>query len=733
MKKIRVNDLLEYKDKEIGTKRVVYLDQSEDIAYISDLYGKSGLPKFQRISSLARDIEENRAKICKKDPYARFVSEEELSIKEKEIRDDAWKIIEEIVKPENEPLIFDKKKRYQIILKTVETYGVHKMTVYKYLYRFWQRGKVKNTLIPDYKNSGGKGKTRVAGAKKRGRKPKFIHSEHIGEGINVDESVRKIFRLAISKFYRDSKEISLKAAFKIMLKKYFAEDYKNIGGVRVPILIHASQRPTYEQFLYWYNKEKDIKEDISSRQGGSAYEMSSRPILGSSTHEVFGPASRFEIDATVADVYLISGYNPDWIIGRPIVYVVIDVFSRLIVGVYVGLEGPSWVGAMMTLANTVTNKKAFCLEYGISIKDAEWHCESLPNTLLADGGELAGEAVESLATNLNVRIETTSPYRGDLKGIVERNFLTIKERVKPFLPGQVKKADIKRGNDYRLDAKLNLYQFTQIIIYSILHHNKSRHKAYERDKEMIEQNVEPVPIKLWEWGIKNRSGKLRTYDEDIVRLNLLPKGYGKVTRSGILFEGMEYSCERSIREGWFRKGSPQYSEKLPIVYDFRNLNYIYLKSNNGRDYEKCHLLPTEDKYLNMHFHEIKNLKDQETYNNKRHLGDEQQDETEFFANVESIVAEAENTTQVFQNQQQSKSSKVSNIRSNRSSEKEKQRETEAFELGKENTIDESAKVIPFSLQKNNEVEKDDLAYPDELDLLRRIRKQKMKEMEDGKK
>lgn len=54
--------------------------------------------------------------------------------------------------------------------------------------------------------------------------------------------------------------------------------------------------------------------------------------------ETIGPGSRYQIDATIGDVYLVSEYNRNQIIARPIIYVVIDVFSRMITGVYVGLE-----------------------------------------------------------------------------------------------------------------------------------------------------------------------------------------------------------------------------------------------------------------------------------------------------------------------------------------------------------------------------------------------------------
>src|SRR5690606_15397502 len=110
--------------------------------------------------------------------------------------------------------------------------------------------------------------------------------------------------------------------------------------------------PSFDQFQYWSNKDHLRLEIKRKRMGAKRYDKDMRGLLGTSNAQVIGPGSRYQIDATIADVYLVSRLDPSLIVGRPVVYVVIDVFSRLITGIYIGLEGPSWVSAMMALANT---------------------------------------------------------------------------------------------------------------------------------------------------------------------------------------------------------------------------------------------------------------------------------------------------------------------------------------------------------------------------------------------
>lgn len=83
---------------------------------------------------------------------------------------------------------------------------------------------------------------------------------------------------------------------------------------------------------------------------------------------------KYPIDATIGDVYLRSFYNPSEIIGRPVIYFVIDVFSRMIVGYYVGLEGPSWLGMSTALANAMMDKVSFCAKYEKEITKEDWPC-----------------------------------------------------------------------------------------------------------------------------------------------------------------------------------------------------------------------------------------------------------------------------------------------------------------------------------------------------------------------
>lgn len=346
-----VNELLQDSQQE-KTYRILWIDSGNVIMYILELDNIKAFPEKRLISEIRESIVNGYWRKIVDTSYDVVVSNE-YEKKHYEARDVAWTIIESIIN--EEPAIYEKSFRTKLVKEVQEKHQVTYPTVRKYLYKYWSRGKTIDALLPDYKNSGGKGKDRKAGKSKRGRPPVYGV-----KGINVDEDTKRIFRLAIEKYYLTSKQNSLTAAYKFMLKEFYVENIYYENGVEKVILKDKEAIPTLTQFKYWYQKEYNAPEVLIARKGEKRFNKDYRAILNTSQSEVFGPGSRYQIDATIADVYLVSEVNRNWIIGRPIVYMVMDVFSRMVVGMYVGLEGPSWAGAMMAMTNVVADKKKYC-------------------------------------------------------------------------------------------------------------------------------------------------------------------------------------------------------------------------------------------------------------------------------------------------------------------------------------------------------------------------------------
>lgn len=710
------NMVLQYLS-EHGTKiRIVYTDNPSRYCYVVSLVGDTAMPKFKYIDEIDESIDREEL-IVVKEPYAQVFSEDEISYKYKLIRDEYWNIVEYLWY-ENKIEFLQKNLRGRIIVDASRKYNQSIKQVKRIITRFLQRGMKKNALLFDYQNSGGKGIPKKSGEKKRGRKRAVDKYGELRESINVDDVTLNIIKVSIKLFYLKKEKKSLAEVYILMLKKFFS-DKLIFDNDKRSFVWDESKIPSYRQLVYWYHQLEDKKETIIDRNSKKYFELNKRELPSNSTLDTFGPGSRYQIDATVADVYLVSMSDRKKIIGRPVVYAVIDVFSRLVCGIYVGLEGPSWLGAMMALDNVVEDKVEFCLQHGIKITSEKWMNSYLPEKILADRGEFEGYNVENLINNLNVKIENTAPYRGDLKGIVERNFRTTNERIKHMTPGAIAKQFRERGDrDYRLDAVLDIQEFTAIIIHEVLNHNNSRINGYPMDKELIKDEVSPVPTMIWKWGIENRRCAFKYKEREIVRLNLMYKARVTITRKGIQFNSkMHYGCEEAIKEQWYLKRE---KEKLDIVYDPRKMNSIYIPINNGTDFIKCNLLDKDSKFKDLPLDEVIFLQELEKELINDYQNTQNQVDIDSIEAKEKIIEKAKKKTKL--SVSGTDRQRIKNIREYRAEEKETIRNAEGFNLYRKR--DENA------LSKN--IIKDTLTHVDEydeysvkMDLLRKVRGEKL--------
>lgn len=681
-----VNEIVEEQSTQ-KSYRILWIKPDNIILYMLDLNNEGAFPERKLVSELREAIVIGEWVKIKEDSYIHLNSQE-YEQKHYDIRDKSWNAISEIIN--KEPAIYEKSHRSILIKSTCEKHNVSYPTIRKYLYRYWSRGKTIDALLPDYKNSGGKGKERIAGSIKRGRPPKYGP-----KGVNVDEETKKIFRVALEKYYLTSKQNHLTDAYKFMLKDFYAEDIYYENGVEKVILKDENAIPTLTQFKYWYQKEYNAPEILKTRKGEKRFNKDHRAVLSTSLSEVFGPGSRYQIDATIADVYLVSEVNRNWIIGRPVVYLVMDVFSRMAVGMYVGLEGPSWAGAMMAMSNVVTDKREYCAEYDIEISEDDWPSHHLPDILLADKGEFEGYNIERLVRAFNLHVENAASYRADWKGIVEKHFDLIQKKVRPMLPGYIDVDFQERGSkDYRLDAKLTLKEFSQILIKQILQYNTKHYlKSYIREKDLVTDNVQPIPLELWNWGVQNRTGKLRVFSEEIVKLQLLPRGTATVNHKGIQFKGISYGCDKALKEAWFENARMKGSWKIELAYDPRNMSHAYIVDDSLGYLDECYMLDVSKRYEGLSLDEINHWRQEEKRLEKEQNHKQLQKDIDYISDVEAIIKEAEKAKKSQQDTSLSKSELVGAIRANRKKERERQSKVESKPIIEK--VKEPTEVIRF--------------------------------------
>lgn len=525
------------------------------------------------------------------DPYS-YILDLLPSVESKEtiIRDKNYQIIKPIVES---PDFYVKNIRSKCLAKIIDTGEISRPYLYKLIRRYWQRGQIPNALLPDYKNSGGKGQRRIAKQKKLGR-PRIIME---GTGALIDEHTNKLFRIIIDKY---------------ILKKKFsiARAHRKFKGLYDNVFpgVPESEKPTIRQLSYFFDREYTHVEKIKAISPDIIYKKDIRPLLSTATLQALGPGSRYEIDATIADVILVSDHDRNQPVGRPTVYIIIDVFSRLVVGWYIGFENPSYVAAIQALYLALIDKNHIFQNLEIETNNFVWPSPGLPEAILADRGELIGHQIEGLESSYKVRIENTPPYRGEAKGIVERSFRTLQAEFKKFTPGEVVGPTVKKrgGNNYWLDGTLTVSEFTEIITSSIVMRNfVDPMKKYDRAADMP-TNLPSIPIHLWNWGLQNRTGRLRKSNEESVRIALLPREKVTTSDKGICLFGVYYSASEIVELGWMHRSSnSNRPPKVEVAYDPNRADEIYLFHTKGnRDHWVCRITDMSREFRGLTFWEI---------------------------------------------------------------------------------------------------------------------------------
>ena len=585
--------------------------------------------------------------------------EETLSITEREYRDRRWSYIEGIVA--REPEIYERKHRLQLMQGVSKDKGVTIRNLYRLLGRYWRAGKNKNGLLSLHSNCGAK------------KKPNKENSEAGNDKLQKNNKGGKLltpydysnFERAIRKYYLTRERRSLKSTYEKLLQDSYTTKTDD-GRLK---LFAPSETPTFRQFHYWLSKNSDVATVAKKRDGEKAFELNSRAVLGKSDYGLMGPGAQFQVDATVGDVYLLSQFDTANIIGRPVLYFIMDTFSRMVVGMSVGLEGPSWSALATAITNMAADKVEFCKQYGIEISESDWPCHHLPASLLGDRGELESKNADTLVNMFGIRIVNAPPYRADLKGIVEQHFRTINTNAVALLPGSVKPDFSKRGgHDYRLDSTLNIHQLTQIIIKCVLYYNNFHYmESFEKSEAMMVAGVDAIPVKLWEWGIANYSGALREAPAETVKFAVLPTANATVTERGIKFKGLFYACERAKSEMWFEKARAKKYWSVAVSYDPREMTNIYIWDNDTKQYDECYLLDWNSKNAGKTLAEIVYEQQAEKIEGKRLKAVATEAKVNLNADIDSIVAEAKK--EKASATPKSKREQVSKIRENRATER----------------------------------------------------------------
>ncbi len=257
----------------------------------------------------------------------------------------------------------------------------------------------------------------------------------------------------------------------------------------------------------------------------------------------------WQVDHTRADVLVVDQFGQ--LLERPWLTIVIDTYSRCIMGFHLGFDAPSaWV-VCLALRHAILPKQ-YSSAYELQ---GDWGTYGLPQYLYTDRGkDFRSQHLQQVASELKiVPCLRRKPSDG---GIVERPFGTFNTQFFSTLPGYVNSNVTERSPVAESEACLTLMQLEQMLVrYLVDHYNQAI------DARMGNQSR----IGRWEAG---RIAQLPLLGERELDLCLMQRDQRTVYRSGYLqFASLTYQGEHLAAYA---------GETVILRYNPRDITTVYV-------------------------------------------------------------------------------------------------------------------------------------------------------------
>jgi len=245
------------------------------------------------------------------------------------------------------------------------------------------------------------------------------------------------------------------------------------------------------------------------------------------------PLALVEIDHTEADIVVIDEMHRKPI-GRPWLTLAVDVYSRMIVGLYLAFEPPSAASVGMCLAHALCPKREYLAELDVS---GEWPVWGVMSGVMVDNAkEFRGRVLKRACEEYGIDLQWRPVLLPHYGGHVERLMGTVGRELHK-LPGTTFSNPAKRrGYDSDAHAAMTLKELERHLVDFIVN-------VYHR---RVHSELGVPPKKRWEQGVLGDGARPGTgifpipADPLRIRLDFMPYFERSVQQYGIQIDNIAY-------------------------------------------------------------------------------------------------------------------------------------------------------------------------------------------------
>jgi len=282
---------------------------------------------------------------------------------------------------------------------------------------------------------------------------------------------------------------------------------------------------------------------------------------------------RVEMDHSPLKIVVGTEAGP---IGQPWLTLLIDYYSRMVVGFCLGFEPPSYAVIMEALRHGILPKTYLKERY--PRVQGVWPCFGLPEKLVCDRGpDLTSKDLEDAAFQLGMELDFNPPRTPHLKGTVESFFDGLVDMLTSALPGRTFRNWADRG-DYKSDeGPLLSYQTLLEIIHLHLVDVYARQKHPAASKTRLE---------MWQESAALFPPTIPATPDDLVVL-LAKRADRSLSTRGIELGGMFYISDELMALRGELATHNVAADRLAVRYDPWDLGEIWVLNPIDKTYLKA--------------------------------------------------------------------------------------------------------------------------------------------------
>ncbi|HWS87331.1 MAG TPA: Mu transposase C-terminal domain-containing protein [Pyrinomonadaceae bacterium] len=435
-----------------------------------------------------------------------------------------------------QPLLYGRRTT-EGVAEQARAAGVHLSTIYRWIDIYKRRERLSD-LLPA-KRSGGRGESRLP------------------------PETEVILKETIEDYYLNAQKRSAQKTFDEVRRRC-----RN-AGVAFP-------HPNTVRFrISQLSEEVKMKRRLNAKAAREKF----APVKGHFPGADY-PLAVVQIDHTPLDIILVDDVHrlP---VGRPWITLAIDVFSRMVAGLYVSFDPPGALSTGLCIAHAILPKEKWLARYGIT---APWPCWGVMKTIHADNAKefhsnMLQRGCEEHGIELKFRPVATPHYGGH----IERLLGTVLKEIHS-LPGTTFSNPRERGEyDSEAKAAMTLFEFEKWLANFIV-------GVYH---QRLHNSLQMSPIKKYEQGVFGTEGNpgtglpARIVDEDRLRLDFMPYDKRTIQSYGVVIEEIHYYSDvlrRFINAA--DPDDPRRKKQFTFRRDPRDISQVYFYDDELKQYSR---------------------------------------------------------------------------------------------------------------------------------------------------